>query len=179
MQTSVFSSKIISLALVYHFAPDLYLYQSKKREMWFQLGIITLYTHTACVLPYLHEHCHCSWQWKSLSHSAPDFTHSRLQISFCYVMLIELNSSMSKMHSTSIDVKQYCTCTLEQNSSQNNMSERLFNSSCIFLSFLLGSECRFSLCYTNILTENFLWQLKAAVLERCLKNKVLQGRSRE
>lgn len=80
----------------------MYLYQSKKREMWFQTGIITLYTHEACVLPCLQG----SWQWKTLSYSAPDFIHSSLQISFCYIMLIELNSSMSKMLSTSVDVKQ-------------------------------------------------------------------------
>lgn len=81
---------------------SVYWYQSKKREMWFQIGIITLYTHAAYVMPCLQR----SWQWKSLSHSAPDFTHSSLQISFCYIMLTEPNSSMSKMLSTSTDVKQ-------------------------------------------------------------------------
>lgn len=81
---------------------SVYLYQNIKRKMWFQIGIITLYTHGPCVLPNLQG----SWQWKSLSHSAPDFTHSSLQISFCHIMLIEVNSSMSKMLSTSINVKQ-------------------------------------------------------------------------
>lgn len=80
----------------------MYLYWSKKREMWFQIGIITLHAHGACVLPYLQG----SWQWKSLSHSAPDFIHSSLQISFCYIMLIELNSPVSKTFSMSTDVKQ-------------------------------------------------------------------------
>lgn len=81
---------------------SMYFYQSKKGEMQFQIGIITLYTHAAYVMPYLQR----SRQRKSLSHSAPDFTHSSLLISFCYIMLTELSSSMSKMLSTSTDVKQ-------------------------------------------------------------------------